>query len=431
MDSKETRGTDQGEWIQRPPSTRRVPDRMGESLMKSPIATLALAGSLATLTVCAYGQGPKSGFFRSSASKKSGSQSTAAAAAVAAPTTGANGNRTGTSARTDSNVRPANVVGAMPALDYPEQSQKPTIALPQEAIEPYLLTKDVGPFMVLAKTFRGPDAERSALALVLELRNEYQLPAFILRSKDFPRNSNIRNIPPTAPPGVDRARLADPERVRSFDEAAVLVGNEKTLKATEELLHKVKKIKPKCIDNLPKLYVWQTGLSKATRTTNPYVPAQNLYPGGSDPFVMRMNKGPNSLYNCPANYTLEVANFSGRSSFDVAGTQSLGDMGLKKSPLITAADDAERMAQSLAKSDEIKQLGQPVYVYHDRSSSRVMIGAFNSPNDPAAAQLREQLLRLAVPLIQADPAKGRRKAVTDSMIVPAAVLTEVGPLKPQ
>jgi len=318
----------------------------------------------------------------------------------------------------------------MPPQEYVE-GQKATIALPQEPIEPYLLTKDAGPFMVLAKTFRGPDAERSALALVLELRNEHQLPAYIFRTKDFPRNSNIRNIPPTAPAGVDRARLADPERVRSFDEAAVLVGNEKTLKGSEALLHKVKKIKPKCIDNLPKMYIWQTGLSKAIRTTNPYVPAQNLFPGNNDKFIQRMNQGPQSLYNCPTNYTLEVANFSGRSSFDIAGTQSLGDLGLKKSPLITAADDAEKMASSLAKAEEIRQLGQPVYVYHDRFSSRVMIGAFNTPNDPAAVKLREQLLRLAVPLIQADSSKGRRKAVTDSMIVPAAALTEVGPLKPK
>ncbi|SIO60978.1 hypothetical protein SAMN05444166_6595 [Singulisphaera sp. GP187] len=396
--------------------------------MKSPIATLALAGSLATLTVCAYGQSPKSGLFRSSATPKTGSLPTASASAT--PTAVANANRAGISAPTDSNIRPANGTTAMTSQEYPEQGDRAKVPLPQGAIEPYLLTKDVGPFMVLARTFRGPDAERSALALVLELRNEHQLPAFILRTKDFPRYSNIRNVPPTAPAGVERARLADPERVRSYDEAAVLVGNEKTQKGSEALLHKVKKIRPKCIDNLPKMYIWQTGLSKAIRTTNPYVPAQNLFPGNNDPFITRMNQGPHSLYNCSANYTLEVANFSGRASFDIAGTQSLGDLGLKKSPLITAAEDAEKMAQALAKSEEIRQLGQPVYVYHDRSSSRVMIGAFNAANDPAAVQLRERLLRLSVPLIQPDPSKGRRKAVTDSMIVPAASLTEVAPLKP-
>ncbi len=57
-------------------------------------------------------------------------------------------------------------------------------------------------------------------------------------------------------------------------------------------------------------------------------------------------------------------------------------MSLKKSPLITAAEDAEKMAQSLAKADEIKQLGQPVYVYHDLSSSRVLIGALQLAERP-------------------------------------------------
>jgi hypothetical protein len=393
--------------------------------MKSPIATLALAGSLATLTFCAYGQGPLSGLLRSSASQKNGSRPSAPATSNPP----ANASQGGNVAPTDSNLLPANV--SLPAPVPPDQIQAPTIVLPQGQIEPFLLTKDVGPFMVLAKTFRGPEAERFALALVLELRNEYHLPAFILRTKDFPRNSNIRNIPPTAPPGVDRAQLGDPERVRTYDEAAVLVGNEKTVKGQEVLWHKVKKIRPKCLDGMPKLYLWREGLNKATRTQNPYVPAQNIFPGNKDTFVERMNQGPHTIYNCPARYTLQVADFTGRATFNVAGAQSLGDMGLKKSPLITAADDAEEMAQALAKAEEIRQLGQPVFVYHDRTSSRVMIGAFNAPNDPAAVQLRERLLRLAHPLTQVDASKGRKKPVTDSMIVPASALTDLETIKPK
>ena len=54
----------------------------------------------------------------------------------------------------------------------------------------------------------------------------------------------------------------------------------------------------------------------------------------------------------------------------------------RTSPLQTAHDDAERMADKLARSPEIQRLGQPVFVYHDRTSSRVFIGAFNSPTGP-------------------------------------------------
>ena len=62
-----------------------------------------------------------------------------------------------------------------------------------------MLTKENGPFMVLAYTFRGPDAPRQALALVLELREKYHLPAYILLPKKFPGRSMIRGVPPQAP----------------------------------------------------------------------------------------------------------------------------------------------------------------------------------------------------------------------------------------
>lgn len=371
--------------------------------MKSPIAVMVLAGSLTALTAHAQGILPAAPRPADTPTPRT---------APAAP-----------GATNDPEVLPA--TATLPAPVPPDQIQPPTIALPNDPIEPYLLTKDVGPFMVVAKTFRGPEAERFALALVLELRNEYGLPAFILRTKDYPRNTLIRNLPPTAPAGLDRPRLGDPERVRTIDEAAVLVGNEKSIRAQEILYHKVRKIKPKCLDGLPKLFIWREGLGKAMRTTNPYVPAQNLFPGKGDALVFRMNQGPRSIGNCPGRFSLQIAQFSGRSTFNVDGAHSLGEQSLRRSPLVTAADDAEHLAESLSKTPEIKQLGQPVYVYHDRTSSRVMIGSFNSPTDPKAAEVHNAMLRLAVPLMDTVD----RKRGIDKMIVPATALTDLDPFK--
>jgi len=321
--------------------------------------------------------------------------------------------------KVDSKVYPA--TSTLPAPN--EVDLKPaTIALPEEAIEPYLLTKENGPFMVIAKTFRGQDAERYALALVLELQRDYGLPAYILRTKDFPRNSMIRNVPPTAPAGMNRARLTEPEKVRSFDEAAVLVGNEKTLRGQEVLWHKVKKLKPKCLDGMPKLYFWREGLSQALRVTNPYVPAQNLFPGRHDPLVTQMNEGKNSVYNCPGNFSLQVAEFRGRATFESEKTKPFAHLDLKRSPLVTAAEDAERVAKNLSRDPEIKQMGYQAYVYHDRLSSRVMVGSFNSPNDPAAVNLRQRLLSKATEL-----SKPQRVGM---MIVPANSLTNLEQIKP-
>ncbi len=312
-----------------------------------------------------------------------------------------------------------------------ELKASPKIVLPDDPLEPYLLSKENGPFMVMAKVFRGPEAEKMALALCKELRHDYQLPAYILRTKDFPMKSYIRGTPPTAPSVTMKAVTRLPEQVRTHDEAAVLVGNEKTLAATEILLNKVKKLQPKCLHQMPELFKWREGggLSRALRTTNPYVPAQLLYPKTPDSLVIRINSGLRSIANCPGRFSLQVAQFSGRSGFDLNSpkggpTQPL--FNLRTSPLQTAHDDAERMADKLAKSPEIRRLGQPVFVYHDRTSSRVFIGAFNSPTDPAIGAMRDELLRAAVPL--ADKSKRGWNAL-DHMIVPATNLTDVDVIK--
>ena len=90
------------------------------------------------------------------------------------------------------------------------------------------------------------------------------------------------------------------------------------------------------------------------------------------------------------------------------------------SPLEQAYDNAEKLAEVLAKDPEVRKTGCLPYVYHDRTTSKVMMGAFNSPDDPAAAKLRDAMLRLAIPLAQKK---------TDMMIVPAPFLTDVEVLR--
>ena len=239
-----------------------------------------------------------------------------------------------------------------PRPTAPDQIKPATLALPTDPIEPWLLTKEAGPFMVIAKTFRGPEAERYALALAMELRRDYR-PARLTSSA--PRTSRCgptsATSPRTAPAYVNKAHLTEPEKVRSYDEAAVLVGNEKTLADSEALLHKVKKIKPKCLDEMPSIFGWRAGqgLSTAIRTTNPYQPTQNLFPGRGqrDPLIAQMNGGPRSIYKCPGRYSLQVA--AVRRPFAVVNPRRtsrrrFGDGWLKKSPLATAHDDAEDLA---------------------------------------------------------------------------------------
>ena len=330
-------------------------------------------------------------------------------------------------AKTDAKVIKAD--GEIPGPVDPSQIQPGTLVVPEDAIEPWLLTKEVGPFMVMARSFRGPEAERYALALAKELKSEHGLPAYIMRTRDFPMRSFIRNVPPNAPPYMNKSQLSEPEKTRTHDEAAVLVGNEKTLEGSLALLNKVRHINPKCLEQIPGIFKWRHGLSTAYRTTNPYVPAQDLYPGRTqtDKLVERMNSGPRSIAHCPGRYSLQVAEFTGRTVINPQDkSEGIWNRDwLNKSPLRTAADDAERVAEALARDNRVQPTGYQPYVYHDRSSSKVMIGSFNSPNDPKAAELRDTMLRVAVAVTQ------DQRAWRGIVIAPASYLTDLeDPNKP-
>ena len=302
---------------------------------------------------------------------------------------------------------------------------KPVVPLPTGPLEPYLMTKQNGPFMVLAYTFRGPDAPRQALALVLELRGKYHLPAYLLLPKKYPGRSMIRGVQPQAPQFAQRDDVGLPEILRTLDEAAVLVGDEKTTKDAFDLLHQVKKLHPTSIDGQPQMWHWRKGqgLSRAIQTTNPLVPAEELFPHQPDVMVGQINDGPHNIRHCPGRYTLQVANFTGRSTFDPENSLRLKGVLAGKSPLATAAEDAERLAEALSKDKDIQRTGFQPYVYHDRYSSRVTIGSFNSPNDPAARQLHDRLIEIAVDLTN--------RRVTDTMIVPATALLDLAPIRSQ
>ena len=72
-----------------------------------------------------------------------------------------------------------------------------------------------------------------------------------------------------------------------------------------------------------------------------------------------MNSGLRSVVNCPGHYSLQIAEFSGRSAFQWnPAQQPLGMLAdLKESPLRTAHDDAERLAEKLAKDRRIYPFG--------------------------------------------------------------------------
>ncbi|GAC1333343.1 MAG: hypothetical protein NVSMB14_00110 [Isosphaeraceae bacterium] len=302
-----------------------------------------------------------------------------------------------------------------------DSNSVPAVSLPTEPIEPFLLCKENGPFMVLAHTFRGPDAAKYAQMLTMELRQVYKLPAYVYYLKMKPGHSNIRGVQPTANDTVQSGVMGGKARLRMYDEAAVLVGNCNTTDEAQKLWRDIKKIRPTSLEKLPNPYVWRVGLKSSMITTNPYRSAQQLYAGTPmhagdafdpmniqlkaaplDALTRRMNKGPRSLFNCPGAYSLVVAEFVGRSqlnpdSEDVKKASFLKSTeSLKDSPLQTAAADAYNISEQLAKNPVLKKLNLPVYIYHDHTSSKVLVGSFQTENDPEAVKVREAMAEIEI-----------------------------------
>ena len=215
-------------------------------------------------------------------------------------------------------------------------------------------------------------------------------------------------------------------RFRSTDEAAVLVGDCKTVDESEDMLKRVKKVRSTVLDGLPSIWSWRKGkgLSRAFLTTNPLVGSQELYPGPDriklghvhggaggmasaesgqavdpsvlvagfkpvskpDPLIKQMNGGPHSVFKCSGPYMLEVATFLGRSTTDAQNPNFANESFLRQSPLAAAAEKAESLAASIGKCRSLDK-GVKAYVYHDRSSSRVYLGPFQSPDDPRLKSL--------------------------------------------
>jgi hypothetical protein len=388
---------------------------------------------------------------------------TAAAAAVTGPAAAA----TSPGFSTGSTVTPrgpgVQVIPGGTAVPEPtmvEEVGAPTIALPTQPIEPYLLTRQNGPFMVMAHTFRGPDAVRYAQALAIELRQKYNLPAYVFFLRFQPGHSNIRGVPPTAAPEVQSGeKITGPERYRMTDESCVLVGDCKTIDDSEKVLHQVKKLHSEVLDGVPSIWSWRKGkgLTRAHLTTNPLVASEDLFsaPGSSghghgrggvamqsgqvvdptaltaaiqsdpglsqaqflapnnvkietstlpsaravqtDPLLKQMNSGSYSLFKCTGANVLQVAEFSGRVSVG-PDPRIENPTFLQQGPLAKAADDAESLAQAIAKCKSLDRRFQP-YVFHDRTSSRVFIGPVSGPDDPALPQLRQVVNALSNELV--------------------------------
>jgi hypothetical protein len=257
----------------------------------------------------------------------------------------------------------------------------------------YRLSKDNGPWMIMACSFSGEGAEDQARELALELRKRYKLEAYTYR-KTFELGDDFygRGVNRFGEPPKMQYRLG-PE----MEEVAVLVGNYPSVDDPEAqaTLQKIKYFRPQCLEidgsrpTTRTLAGWRVvqqyvlapdnpkrkkgPMGHALITTNPMLPQDYFVPKGLDPLVVEANEGvTHCLLDCPGKYTVQVATFRGRLVTDQREIEAIED-GRKtmKSELVEATEKAHNLTEAL------RLKGYDAYEFHDRYASIVTVGSFD------------------------------------------------------
>lgn len=264
----------------------------------------------------------------------------------------------------------------------------------------YRLVDTNGPWMILAVTFVGDEAEREARELVYELRKVHKLTAFT-HEMNFDYSGQVEGR------GVDQ--FGDPVKMRyrrsgRFNEVAVMVGEFPTVDdpAAARMLETIKYLRPVCMTGekgevsrplaglreMQRMIQGKLGDEKKDRgpmghafvTTNPLLPPEYFVPNGPDNLVLEINKDVEfSLLDCPGVYSIKVASFNGSTTIDPNKIRAYENGQDVPSRLAEAAMDAHKLTMAL------RAKGYEAYEYHDRQSSLVTVGSFDSLGNVDAA----------------------------------------------
>jgi len=264
----------------------------------------------------------------------------------------------------------------------------------------YRLTEDQGPWHILGASFAGPGAEKQAHDLVLELRRESHLAAYI-HKRTYDYTGTFDGL--TLNKHGGRAKMMYANNRGRYDSFAVLIGNfvSTTDPKLEKMLAKVKYLKPQTLDislnkqSTQRFAGWRAlqrrmngnpmkrdkgPMGSAFVTRNPLLPKEYFVSNGLDDFVVRMNKNVKfSILKNPGAYTVRVATFKGKQTTNAREIEALERSGKVSNKLELAADRAHRLTMAL------REQGIEAYEFHDRYESIVTVGSFNNDGKELAS----------------------------------------------
>jgi hypothetical protein len=253
----------------------------------------------------------------------------------------------------------------------------------------YDLTVEDGPWMILAANFAGENSKSQAEKLVLEIRRDLRLPAFIHHER-FDFTGKVSK----------RAELAEKHRYANqyqYEAYAVLVGEYDTVEhpSIDRDLAAIKVAKPtvfaeadtdnaeasadspipalKAVKNLiyRKTDKIKGPMAGAFVTRNPMLPEDYFDSPQVDSFVRELNEDkPYNLLKCDGKFTVVVKTFEGMGKLVSGHDQGEFEPSIER--LDKMAASADKMVQ------ELRSQGKEAYQFHDRNRSLVTIGSFDT-----------------------------------------------------
>ncbi len=275
----------------------------------------------------------------------------------------------------------------------------------------YRLQEDQGPWMIMACSLGGTNAEKQAHDLALELRQRYRLEAFV-HHMDFKLDDPNGNVQPIFRSPHRYTYHMFSEHPQEYGDGtikqyAVVVGNFPAIDDPEarRTLAKIKTADPDCLkpngeksqshslidwDALRSLAMAQHvenvegrklngPLARAFITRNPLLPEEYFVPKtGLDELVVKMNQNVKySLLDCPGRYTMQVAHFTGEVILNQSEIQAI-ENGIHPGPESTKQGLAQAAEKAHELTEALRIKGWEAYEFHDRSSSIVTVGSFDA-----------------------------------------------------
>jgi len=302
------------------------------------------------------------------------------------------------------------VATAVSRADNPWSNLLTTNRVEADPANAYTLREEHGPWIIIACSFNGVNAQQQAHDLVLELRKVFHMEAFVHRM-DFKLDDPNSNVQPlfASPHRYVYEMVTENKAFRdgTIKEIAVVVGNFPAIDDpdAQKALQKLKSADPKClhasqeerslagwrslqagVKDLPQFIERrkQTGpLAHAFITRNPLLPEDYFVPkGGLDELVVKMNQNvKHSLLNCPGKYTVQVATFTGKVIIKQEDIRNI-ERGLEPGPETAEQGLAEAGMKAHELTEALRMKGYEAYEFHDRYASLVTVGSFDSVGTP-------------------------------------------------